>query len=99
MEKLHTTRLIEEYCKIAEKWAVVVFIPETDNLSLISQHAPFIDTHDDVQCVMNGQMFVICDTEKECYEAYGSITGPDNNKHGMYAYTVNNKGVIEDENT
>ena len=108
MKKLTHIQLLQEYCKLANKWAVYLGLPHNaEDFDEIPKAATFIDLTDDAQAVCDENMYVICDSEKECEKIYLSVVGDDgpttlNPYDGpcrIYALTVNNKGELENENT
>lgn len=61
----------------------------------------------DWQCLADGYMFILCDTEKECQLLFESVVGDEgptktNQYDGpcrVFAMTINNNGEIENTNT
>jgi len=62
---------------------------------------------DDYQCLCDGHMFVMCDSEEECHHLYNQVVGDDgptkSNKYDgpcrVYCLTINSNGEMENENT
>ncbi|KKN99070.1 hypothetical protein LCGC14_0143170 [marine sediment metagenome] len=122
MKKLTLTDLVQHYCKLSGKWAVVLF-PDPDinhSFDELRKAVPFLVVNDvhgvdclvnctcegDDQAVADGLMIVLCDSEDECWDVFNQIKGDDmpedNDYNGpcrVYAWTCNNNGVIETENT
>jgi len=65
MKKIHLTTLLERYCRLSGKWGIQVSLPypECDS-DEIKKWVPFLDYNTDAQCLSDGLMFVICDSEK-----------------------------------
>lgn len=110
MDKLTVTDLVQQYCKLTKRWAVVLYPGDDDALSEIENAAPFIDfkgDNNDHQAIIDGEMVVLCDSETECDRVFNSIVGDDgptelNPYDGpckIYAWTCGPDGEILTENT
>ncbi len=113
MNKLTLTKLVQQHCKLTQKWAVVLYPdPEVEhNFDELRMAVPFLkintdDDNDDTQAVADGLMIVLCDSEDECWQTFEKIRGDDkpecNDYDGpchVYAWTCGPDGEILTENT
>ena len=106
MRKLEITELVQHYCKLSGKWAVVLCTPEESSFADLQDAANFL-TEDDCQAMTDGLMIVMCDSEDEHWTVFNSIVGDDgpsdlNSYNGpcrIYAWTCGPDGDILTENT
>ena len=113
MNKLTITDLVQKYCRLAGKWAVVLFPDQAEDFLFeeIKKAVPFLKINpqegdDDIQAIVDGVMIVLCDTERECNLIFEQIKGndkPENNDYDgpchVYAWICNTDGEVLNENT
>jgi len=106
-------------CKTLDKWGLYLSFDEEEFTPEEAKKAcPFLNFEDDndvnytedqtdYQAYSDGHIFVMCDTEEECYKLYNQTVGDDgptdtNHYNGpcrVYALTINSNGEMESENT
>jgi hypothetical protein len=111
-----------ELCKVSKKYGIYLgfeeepFAPEE-----VKKACPFLnfdyddipsslvntDDYLDYQAYSDGHMFILCNSEEECYSLYDQVVGDDgptkSNKYDgpcrVYCLTINSNGEMENENT
>lgn len=112
IEKLTLAELVQQHCKLAQKWAVVLYpdLCEEFDFEELRKAVPFLEINkkdkDDTQATVDGLMIVLCDSEDECWRIFEQIHGddkPENNDYNgpcrVYAWTCGPDGEILTENT
>lgn len=106
MIKLTTKKMVQYCCQLSGKWAVYLSMPDYPCRQLIKA-ANFLSLKDDYQAMHDGEMIVMCDSERECEEVFSRVVGRDGptvlNKYNgecrIYALTCNPDGQFMNENT
>lgn len=114
MEKLHMSSMVVRLAQATGKWAMYVNLgmcDTTDDIDAILRALPWLNldyagsvrAKDDGQCLADGFVVVLFETEKEAMEVYEAIPGDDNpppdNQPGFYAMLVSPVDGIVTENT
>lgn len=107
IEKLSQTDVLKRLTKATGKWGMLIEITcPIQQVSKISYAAPYLNFQDDMQLMVDGKGFILCDTEAELYELYKVTAGDDVNPYNsnpgpakVYALTCGPDGITRDENT
>jgi len=119
MVKMTIIKSLCKLCKASKKYGIYLGFEEEPFIPKEVQKAcPFLNFEDnndvnytedqtDYQAYSDGHMFILCDSEEECYRLYEQVVGDDgptktnpyNGPCRVYALTINPNGEMETENT
>lgn len=108
IKKLHPHAAFQLLCQATKKWGVFISfdwedLPDYQSL----EAAPYLNSDDDLQLLMDGCGIILCDTKKEMEGIYCQTVGDDgptktnpyNGPVRVYALTCNPAGALLSENT
>ena len=115
MKKMTIMDALGLLCKTTKCYGLYLAFPDdVFNPDELKKAVPFLDlgiggteVEGDYQAISSDYMFVLCESEKECYKLFDQVVGdegptksnPYDGPMRVYAVTINSDGQVETTNT